>query len=143
MGILIITHHDKLLEHNAPDFTHVMLGGRIVETGGVELADELHTQGYDRIRAAYPDAAADERRDGRRRSSRLRRRLSTIADASTNHTLRIHEQKASNHGYRHSSTSSDDAIGEINKYDFRTDVASTSSRPARGSIAEIVARSRR
>jgi Fe-S cluster assembly ATP-binding protein len=35
-----------------------MLGGRIVETGGVELARELYTDGYDRIRAAYPDAAA-------------------------------------------------------------------------------------
>jgi Fe-S cluster assembly ATP-binding protein len=58
MGILIITHHDRLLEHNVPDFTHVMLGGRIVETGGVELARELYTDGYDRIRAAYPDAAA-------------------------------------------------------------------------------------
>ncbi len=57
MGILIITHHDRLLEHNVPDFTHVMLGGRIVETGGVELARELYTEGYDRIRAAYPDAA--------------------------------------------------------------------------------------
>ena len=61
MGLLIITHHDKLLEHNKPDFTHVMLGGRIVETGGVELADELHTQGYDRIRKAYPDADAENR----------------------------------------------------------------------------------
>ena len=61
MGLLIITHHDKLLEHNPPDFTHVMLGGRIVETGGVELANELHTQGYDRIRAAHPDAEADNR----------------------------------------------------------------------------------
>jgi Fe-S cluster assembly ATP-binding protein len=60
MGILIITHHDKLLEHNIPDFTHVMLGGRIVETGGAELAAELHEKGYDRIRAAHPDAAADE-----------------------------------------------------------------------------------
>ena len=59
MGLLIITHHDKLLEHNPPEFTHVMLGGRIVETGGVELANELHTQGYDRIRAAHPDAEAD------------------------------------------------------------------------------------
>lgn len=58
MGILIITHHDRLLEHNVPDFTHVMLGGRIVETGGVELARELYTSGYDRIRAAYPEAAA-------------------------------------------------------------------------------------
>jgi Fe-S cluster assembly ATP-binding protein len=60
MGILIITHHDKLLDHNTPDFTHVMLGGRIVETGGVELAKELYTDGYDRIRAAYPEAAAAE-----------------------------------------------------------------------------------
>lgn len=60
MGTLIITHHDKLLDHNTPDFTHVMLGGKIVETGGVELARELYTEGYDRIRAAYPEAAAME-----------------------------------------------------------------------------------
>ena len=61
MGILIVTHHDKLLEHNRPDYTHVMLGGRIVETGGAELADELHQFGYDRIRAKYPEAAASEK----------------------------------------------------------------------------------
>ena len=60
MGLLIITHHDKLLEHNPPQFAHVMLGGRIVETGTVELAQELHTDGYDRIRKAYPEAAAAE-----------------------------------------------------------------------------------
>jgi Fe-S cluster assembly ATP-binding protein len=60
MGILIITHHDKLLEHNHPEYTHVMLGGRIVETGGPELAVELHQHGYDRIRAKYPEAAADD-----------------------------------------------------------------------------------
>ena len=59
MGLLIITHHDKLLVHNPPDFTHVMLGGRIVETGSVELAEELHSKGYERIRAAYPDAEAE------------------------------------------------------------------------------------
>jgi Fe-S cluster assembly ATP-binding protein len=62
MGILIITHHDKLLETNRPTVTHVMLGGRIVETGGPELAMELHSQGYDRIRAKHPEAAADEER---------------------------------------------------------------------------------
>lgn len=61
MGLLIITHHDKLLEHNPPDFTHVMLGGRIVETGGVELAAELYGHGYDRIRKAYPEAEAENR----------------------------------------------------------------------------------
>lgn len=59
MGLLIITHHDKLLVHNPPEFTHVMLGGRIVETGGVELAAELHENGYSRIRDAYPDADAE------------------------------------------------------------------------------------
>jgi Fe-S cluster assembly ATP-binding protein len=58
MGLLIITHHDKLLHYNTPDFTHVILGGRIVETGGKELAAELHEQGYERIRKSYPEAAA-------------------------------------------------------------------------------------
>jgi Fe-S cluster assembly ATP-binding protein len=61
MGILIITHHERLLEHNTPDFTHVMLGGRIVETGGVELARELYTEGYDRVRARHPEDAAVEK----------------------------------------------------------------------------------
>lgn len=61
MGLLIITHHDKLLEHNPPEFTHVMLGGRIVETGSRELADELHNLGYDRIRATYPDDEVENR----------------------------------------------------------------------------------
>jgi Fe-S cluster assembly ATP-binding protein len=62
MGILIITHHDRLLEHNTPDFTHVMLGGRIVETGGVELARELYTEGYDRVRAQHPEEAEMEKK---------------------------------------------------------------------------------
>jgi Fe-S cluster assembly ATP-binding protein len=61
MGILIITHHEQLLEHNIPLRTHVMLGGRIVESGGPELAAELHKKGYERIRSAYPEAAAIER----------------------------------------------------------------------------------
>src|SRR3954463_3750179 len=60
MGILIIPHHDQLLEHKAPKYTTVMLAGGIVETGGPELAEELHKHGYDRIRAAPPAAAADE-----------------------------------------------------------------------------------
>lgn len=61
MGILIITHHEQLLEYNQPHFTHVMLAGRIVESGGPELARELHKRGYDRLRADHPDAAAVER----------------------------------------------------------------------------------
>ena len=62
MGILIITHHDKLLEINRPVVTHVMLGGRIVETGGYDLALELHSNGYDKIRERHPDAVEDEKR---------------------------------------------------------------------------------
>jgi len=61
MGILIITQHEQLLEHNIPLKTHVMLGGRVVESGGPELAQELHKRGYERIRAAYPEAAAAEK----------------------------------------------------------------------------------
>jgi len=60
MGLLIITHHDKLLEHNTPDFTHVILGGRIVQTGTGDLAARLHKEGYDAVRSQHPDAARDE-----------------------------------------------------------------------------------
>jgi Fe-S cluster assembly ATP-binding protein len=54
MGILIITHHEQLLEHNIPLRTHVMLGGRIVESGGPELALQLEAEGYDKY---LPQAA--------------------------------------------------------------------------------------
>src|SRR5262245_25728078 len=61
VGLLIITHHDKLLEHNIPDQTHVMLSARIVETGGADLARELYTEGYDKVRARHPEDAAKEK----------------------------------------------------------------------------------
>ncbi len=60
MGVLIITHHDRLLQYNVPSITHVMLGGRIVETGGAELAQELHTAGYEKIRERHPEAAVEQ-----------------------------------------------------------------------------------
>lgn len=59
MGVLIITHHERLLEFNPPQYTHVMLGGRIVETGDAALAHDLHAKGYAVIRERHPDAAAD------------------------------------------------------------------------------------
>lgn len=60
MGILIITHHKRLLEFNKPQFTHVMLAGRVVETGDAELAHELHAHGYSAVRERHPDVAAEE-----------------------------------------------------------------------------------
>ena len=50
MGILVITHYQPLLNYIKPDVTHVMLDGRIVMTGGPELAEELEAQGYDWVR---------------------------------------------------------------------------------------------
>lgn len=60
MGVLIITHHERLLEFNKPQFTHVMLAGRIVETGDAQLAHELHAHGYAAVRERHPQIAAEE-----------------------------------------------------------------------------------
>lgn len=60
MAIIIITHHERLLEFNTPQFTHVILAGRIVENGDARLAHELHDQGYAAVRARHPDVAAEE-----------------------------------------------------------------------------------
>lgn len=63
MGVLIITHHERLLEFNRPLRTHVMLAGKIVETGDSSLAHELHDQGYAGIRSRHPAEAAEEQVD--------------------------------------------------------------------------------
>jgi Fe-S cluster assembly ATP-binding protein len=60
MGVLIITHHERLLEYNVPQYTHVMLAGKIVETGDAALAHELHNQGYTAIRERHPIEAQEE-----------------------------------------------------------------------------------
>lgn len=59
MGVLIITHHERLLEFNPPQFTHVMLGGRIVEVGDAALAHDLHANGYATVRARHPEAETE------------------------------------------------------------------------------------
>ena len=141
MGILIITHHDKLLEHNRPDFTHVMLGGRIVETGGPELAEELHKQGYDRIRAAYPEAAADEARDATSsadRDCRRRLRQRPIAPPDRRNHRRMPLAKANGSWLPTLITERRD-IGEINKYDFRTESKLRLQEPQRAWMPQIVA----
>ncbi|HKZ50026.1 MAG TPA: hypothetical protein VJ110_03410, partial [Candidatus Nanoarchaeia archaeon] len=45
-GILLITHHSKILEHMKPQFVHVLVDGRIVKSGGPELAEEIEKSGY-------------------------------------------------------------------------------------------------
>ena len=62
MGVLIITHHERLLEYNIPHHTHVMLAGKVVETGDAALAHDLHANGYATVRERHPVAAEEEKR---------------------------------------------------------------------------------
>ncbi|MBA2919100.1 Fe-S cluster assembly ATPase SufC [Sphingomonas sp. MAH-20] len=50
-GVLLITHYQRLLDYVRPDFVHVLAGGRIVRSGGPELAHELEREGYGAIAA--------------------------------------------------------------------------------------------
>ena len=50
-GILLITHYQRLLDYVKPDFVHVLAGGRIIRTGGPELALELEEHGYEAVAA--------------------------------------------------------------------------------------------
>jgi len=50
LGTLIITHYQRLLEHLTPDVVHILVDGRIVASGGPELAEQLERDGYDAFR---------------------------------------------------------------------------------------------
>jgi Fe-S cluster assembly ATP-binding protein len=55
LGVLVITHYQRLLNYIKPDYVHIMLDGRIVESGGPDLALHLEEQGYDWVREKYED----------------------------------------------------------------------------------------
>ena len=57
LGVLVITHYQRLLNYIKPQFVHIMLGGRIVESGGADLALHLEEQGYDWVREKYEESA--------------------------------------------------------------------------------------
>jgi Fe-S cluster assembly ATP-binding protein len=50
-AVVVITHYQRLLDYIKPDFVHVLYNGRIVKSGGPELAHELEEKGYDWIKA--------------------------------------------------------------------------------------------
>ena len=58
LGVLVITHYQRLLNYIKPDFVHIMLDGRIVESGGPDLALHLEDQGYDWVREKYEDTVS-------------------------------------------------------------------------------------
>lgn len=49
-GCLMITHYQRLLNYITPDVVHVMMQGRVVKSGGAELAQRLEAEGYDWIK---------------------------------------------------------------------------------------------
>jgi Fe-S cluster assembly ATP-binding protein len=51
MGVLAITHYQRLLDHLTPDHVHILVDGRIVESGGMEVAARLERQGYDSVKS--------------------------------------------------------------------------------------------
>jgi Fe-S cluster assembly ATP-binding protein len=56
LGVLLITHYQRMLNYITPDWVHVMMDGRIVETGGADLALHLEEHGYDWVREKYEPA---------------------------------------------------------------------------------------
>jgi Fe-S cluster assembly ATP-binding protein len=57
LGVLVITHYQRILNYIKPDFVHIMLGGRVVETGGADLALHLEEKGYDWVREKHEEVA--------------------------------------------------------------------------------------
>src|SRR5664279_4071405 len=57
IGTLLITHYTRILRYITPDFVHVFFDGRIVESGGAELADRLESEGYARFGVNEPASA--------------------------------------------------------------------------------------
>jgi Fe-S cluster assembly ATP-binding protein len=53
LGLLVITHYQRILNYIKPDFVHVLVDGRIVQSGGPELALELEEKGYESLLKAY------------------------------------------------------------------------------------------
>lgn len=53
MGVMVITHYQRILNYIKPDFVHIMYNGTIVESGGGELALQLEENGYDWVREKY------------------------------------------------------------------------------------------
>ena len=47
MGVLTITHYQRLLDHLNPDYVHILVDGKIIESGGFELVEKLDRQGYE------------------------------------------------------------------------------------------------
>jgi Fe-S cluster assembly ATP-binding protein len=55
--VVLITHYQRLLNYVKPHFVHIMIEGRIVQSGGPELAHELEAKGYEKLLAEFATTA--------------------------------------------------------------------------------------
>ncbi len=60
MNAIVITHYNKVLEHLSPDKVHIMYNGRIVKSGGMELAKQIEEKGYDSVLGEFKRANDNE-----------------------------------------------------------------------------------
>lgn len=58
-SVLVITHYQRILRYIKPDYVHVMIDGKIVESGGGELAEKLEEQGYDWLKEKYGESGKE------------------------------------------------------------------------------------
>ena len=58
LGVLVITHYQRLLNYIKPHFVHILLDGQIVESGGADMAEKLEASGYDWLREKYAEPVA-------------------------------------------------------------------------------------
>ena len=60
-SVILVTHYQRLLDYIVPDFVHVLMGGRIVKSGGKDLALQLEAQGYDWVKEGTGKSAAGKK----------------------------------------------------------------------------------
>ena len=95
MGVVLITHYQRLLDEVQPDHVHILVDGRIVASGGMELAAQLERDGYEAFRGSSASSARHRRdhaqqfpllqRADRRRADRLPRLGQHVAEAAVGH----------------------------------------------------------
>ena len=59
MGVVLITHYQRLLDEVTPDHIHILVDGRIVASGGMELAEQLERDGYEAFKSRHTAAGRD------------------------------------------------------------------------------------
>lgn len=86
MGVLLITHYQRLLDHVTPDFVHIFMQGRIVKTGDAALAKRIEEEGYEWLKAEL--GITDERVIVEEETTESENRVGTLGSCATREALK-------------------------------------------------------